>query len=40
MPVLTSVLLVDDDSTTNFLNKLLLTRMGVAAQVLVAENGE
>jgi CheY-like chemotaxis protein len=40
MPVLTSVLLVDDDSTTNFLNKLLLTRMGVAEQVLVAENGE
>lgn len=40
MPILTSVLLVDDDSTTNFLNKLLLTRMGVAEQVLVAENGE
>jgi CheY-like chemotaxis protein len=37
---LKSVLLVDDDSTTNFLNKLLLTRMGVAEQVLVAENGE
>ncbi|MGI4736167.1 MAG: response regulator [Janthinobacterium lividum] len=40
MPPLTSVLLVDDDPTTNFLNKLLLTRMGVAEQVLVAENGE
>lgn len=40
MPSLASVLLVDDDSTTNFLNKLLLTRMGVAQQVLVAENGE
>jgi CheY-like chemotaxis protein len=40
MPILTSVLLVDDDSTTNFLNKLLLTRLGVAQQVLVAENGE
>jgi CheY-like chemotaxis protein len=37
---LPSVLLVDDDTTTNFLNKLLLTRMGVAEQVLVAENGE
>jgi CheY-like chemotaxis protein len=37
---LSSVLLVDDDPTTNFLNKLLLTRMGVAKQVLVAENGE
>jgi CheY-like chemotaxis protein len=34
------VLLVDDDPTTNFLNKLLLTRMGVVQQVLVAENGE
>jgi CheY-like chemotaxis protein len=40
MPPLSSVLLVDDDSTTNFLNKLLLTRMGVTEQVLVAENGE
>ncbi|GAB2452894.1 response regulator [Hymenobacter qilianensis] len=40
MPPLTTVLLVDDDSTTNFLNKLLLTRMGVAEQVLLAENGE
>jgi len=37
---LASVLLVDDDPTTNFLNKLLFTRMGVAQQVLVAENGE
>ena len=40
MPPLRSVLLVDDDLTTNFLNKLLLTRMGIAEQVLVAENGE
>lgn len=32
---------MDDDSTTNFLNKLLLTTtMGVARQVLVAENGQ
>ncbi|MFD1871106.1 response regulator [Hymenobacter bucti] len=37
---LPSVLLVDDDPTTNFLNKLLLTNMGVTEQVLVAENGE
>lgn len=37
---LSSVLLVDDDHTTNYLNKLLLTRMGIAEQVLVAENGE
>lgn len=35
------MLLVDDDSTTNFLNKLLLTTtMRVAQEVLVAENGE
>ena len=40
MPPLTSVLLVDDDPTTNFLNKLLLQRMAVAEQVLIAENGE
>jgi CheY-like chemotaxis protein len=40
MPALTSVLLVDDDPTTNYLNKLLLTRMGAAEYVLVAENGE
>jgi CheY-like chemotaxis protein len=40
MVPLASVLLVDDDSTTNFLNKLLLTRMGVVEQVIVAENGE
>jgi CheY-like chemotaxis protein len=39
MPKLTSVLLVDDDSTTNYLNKILLTRLGVAEQLLVATNG-
>jgi CheY-like chemotaxis protein len=39
MPALTSVLLVDDDPTTNYLNKLLLTRMEVAERVLLAENG-
>jgi CheY-like chemotaxis protein len=40
MPLLRSVLLVDDDDTTNYLNRLLLTRLGVAEQILVAENGE
>ena len=40
MPILHSVLLVDDDSTTNYLNQLLLTRLGVAERILVAENGE
>jgi CheY-like chemotaxis protein len=39
MPKLTSVLLVDDDSTTNYLNKILLTRLDVAEHLLVAENG-
>jgi CheY-like chemotaxis protein len=34
------VLLIDDDTTTNFLNKLLINTMGIAEQVLVAENGE
>jgi CheY-like chemotaxis protein len=40
MPILSSVLLIDDDSTTNFLNKLLLTQMDVAQQVLTAADGE
>ena len=40
MPHSLRVLLVDDDQTTNFLNKLLLTRLGVAQQVLTATNGE
>lgn len=39
MPQLSSILLVDDDATTNFLNQLLLKRMAVAQHVLVAENG-
>lgn len=35
------MLLVDDDSTTNFLNQLLLKRtLGLTEQVLVAENGQ
>jgi len=40
MPQRLRVLLVDDDQTTNFLNKLLLTRLGVTEQVLLAANGE
>ena len=40
MPHRLRVLLVDDDQTTNFLNKLLLTRLGVTEQVLTAANGE
>lgn len=40
MPHALWVLLVDDDQTTNFLNKLLLTRLGVAQEVRTAANGE
>jgi CheY-like chemotaxis protein len=40
MQKLACVLLVDDDSTTNYLNQLLLKRLGVAEQVLVAINGK
>jgi CheY-like chemotaxis protein len=37
---LPKVLLVDDDKTTNFLNKLLVDTLGITEQVLVAENGQ
>ena len=40
MPKLSSVLLIDDDSTTNFLSELLLRTMKVAEHLLVAENGQ
>lgn len=40
MTPLPCVLLVDDDATTNFLNRSLLTRLGVAERILVAEDGE
>lgn len=40
MPCLACVLLVDDDRTANFLHQLLLTSMGIAEQVLVAEDGQ
>jgi CheY-like chemotaxis protein len=40
MRKLSSVLLVDDDETTNFLNAHLLKRLGVTDQVLEARNGE
>src|SRR5688572_10056858 len=33
------VLLVDDDDTTNYLNKRLLTDMKVAKEILVLKNG-
>jgi CheY-like chemotaxis protein len=40
MFLLSSVLLVDDDRTANFLHKLLVTNMGITEQILVAENGQ
>ncbi|MFC7666330.1 ATP-binding protein [Hymenobacter humi] len=40
MKKLSTVLLVDDDETSNFLSERLLTNMGVAEQVLCAANGE
>jgi len=39
MQKLTSVLLVDDDPTTNFLHEQLLLSLGVTETCLVAENG-
>ena len=39
MKKLSSVLLVDDDSTTNFLNSLLLSSLSVTDKLLVALNG-
>jgi CheY-like chemotaxis protein len=40
MPQLSSILLVDDDETANFLSRMVLQRAGVTEQVLVAENGQ
>ncbi len=39
MEKLSSVMLVDDDSTNNFLNELLLKSLNVTERVLVAESG-
>ena len=40
MQKLTCALLVDDDQTTNYLNKLLLNRLQVTNKLLVALNGQ
>ncbi|WP_345114731.1 response regulator [Hymenobacter algoricola] len=40
MTPLPCILLVDDDQTNNFLNQSLLTRLGVAEQLLVALDGQ
>ncbi len=39
MQKLSSILLIDDDSTTNFLNELLLQSLDVAERLFTAENG-
>ncbi|WP_181304894.1 response regulator [Rufibacter sp. XAAS-G3-1] len=33
------IMLVDDDDTTNFVNKRLLTKLGVAREILIKKNG-
>ncbi|WP_324680547.1 response regulator [Hymenobacter sp. GOD-10R] len=40
MAIIPCVLLVDDDPTTNFLNKKLLQRLGVTDTIRVALNGQ
>lgn len=40
MPVLDTILLVDDDDTTNFLHLRLLNRLQVADNINVAANGD
>ncbi|OUJ72613.1 response regulator [Hymenobacter crusticola] len=40
MSKLSCILLVDDDQTTNFLNQLLLKKLGIAEQILVAQDGQ
>ena len=40
MQKLTCALLVDDDSTTNYLNQLLIKRLDITSKLLVALNGQ
>jgi CheY-like chemotaxis protein len=40
MKPLKTILLIDDDETTNYLNKRLLSRLGVAQDIRVVTNGE
>ncbi len=40
MALLKTILLIDDDDTTNFLHKRLLQRLQVTEQIVVAGNGE
>lgn len=40
MKPLNTILLIDDDETTNYLNHRLLTRMEVASEIRIVTNGE
>lgn len=40
MTKLSSILLVDDDPTNNFLNQRLLRKLDAAESIMVAENGQ
>lgn len=40
MPLLKTVLLIDDDDTTNFLHKRLLQRLKISENIVVTGNGE
>ena len=40
MKALNTILLIDDDETTNYLNRRLLSRMNVAPDIRVVTNGE
>ncbi len=39
MKKISCALLIDDDTTTNYINQMLLDDMGAASQVLIATNG-
>lgn len=40
MKPLNTILLIDDDETTNYLNHRLLTRMEIASEIRIVTNGE
>ena len=40
LPILDLVLLVDDDDTTNYLNRRLLNEMDVAKEIVILKNGK
>lgn len=40
MKKISSVMLIDDDETTNYINKLTITRAGIAEELLISLNGK